>query len=178
MLEPQGYQPVRIPDYLTPELTAIEPPFDPSRKAEVLYFDGRGNAESRALAATLEAGGQAFFGLGVGGLKQLFQAHRHFIYPTRQPGMDKTPREAAANGCVVWCLASGAAEHEEDVPLPARYRSATIGDLRAGLVESLGSDAVYAADHAAQQEYRDWVRSAQGRFQDGAGNFLKAVELC
>ena len=89
--------------------------------------------------------------------------------------MDKTPREAALCGCVIWVLAEGAAAYEEDVPLPSRYRCASRAELTRNLAQSLASEQCYAEDYAAQATYRQWVYTAPARFKAGVA---KLVEAC
>src|ERR1035441_3224362 len=122
----QGLVPLYLPDYLTPGIVDSRPVEEVGRANDILYFGGRGCPESKELMKGLPGiPSHSFFGLGVKDLVGMFHWHRHFIYPVRQPGMDKTPREAAVNGCVVWVLASGAAEHYYDAPLDSRFRCLT-----------------------------------------------------
>ena len=164
----QGLTPLYLPDYLSPQIVNNGIVYQTGRVNGVVYFGGRGCPESKLLLQQFPGvESRSFFGLNTVQLDGIYKEWRHFIYPVRQPGMDKTPREAAVNGCVVWVLASGAAEHYYDAPLDSRFRCLTTEILVSHLRMSLQSEERYHEDFAAQGEYRDWIRDAPARFDKG-----------
>jgi hypothetical protein len=165
-----------VPDYVTPSLVTPEDKLTTEgRKPTVLYYFGRGRDEARALIQSAGLPEREVGGLNVQGLMSIFTGNKFFIYPCRQPGMDRTPREAAVNGCVVFVLREGAAEYYEDVPLPQRFVCDSQNAIKEALLSSYKSEEQYQKDFAAQREYREWLRGAPKRFEAGVDKLLATI---
>mmetsp|Transcript_39085 Transcript_39085/g.85693 ORF Transcript_39085/g.85693 Transcript_39085/m.85693 type:complete len:434 (+) Transcript_39085:131-1432(+) len=91
--------------------------------------------------------------------------HRARIYIDfgPHPGMDRLPREAALAGCIVITNSEGAAQYDEDVPIPAEYkiRKFNVDTIHRLLRQSL-DDESKTSDF---DDYRKWIEGQADRMR-------------
>jgi hypothetical protein len=173
-------RPLLVTDYLSPEMVVKESDLNiDNRKNGVAYFGGRGCVESEAilesLRKTLTFPSKRLFGMTSAELAAACREYRYYIYPARQPGADRGPKEAAVNGCVIFVLRQGAADVRADVPLPERFVCNTLAELESRLASSLGNVQQYYTDFNDQREYREFIRGDKDRFEACVTNLLREL---
>lgn len=185
MLERQFYDDVSpetlmLTDYLTPcfeEAVPLDMKLDRLfTPIGISYYGGRGKeAALWVLGSDIPA--SQIFGLPETLTAQSLLGSRYFLYPARQPGMDRMPREAAACGCVVYVLAEGAGAFFEDCPLPDEFRLPTLEALRGALVQALSEgDEGYRRRWEAQRYYRKFAREMKPKFISEVQNFIRVAD--
>ena len=90
------------------------------------------------------------------------------------PGMDRLPREAALAGCIVVTNREGAAQYEEDVPLPSRNK---VKDFDVDAIHKLLTDMLEDFNECTQDldEYRKWIGGQRERMKECVASFLGEV---
>lgn len=90
------------------------------------------------------------------------------------PGMDRLPREAALAGCLVVTNQEGAAQYDEDVPLPAKYKvkvfdPEAIHKLLKDLLENV------EARNSDLEDYRAWIRGQKEGMKVCVANLVEEL---
>jgi|AntRauTorckE5430_2_1112549.scaffolds.fasta_scaffold04405_2 hypothetical protein len=90
------------------------------------------------------------------------------------PGMDRLPREAAIANCIVITNKEGAAFHDEDVPIPAKYK---IGTFDVERIHKLLKDSVenYKEKTKEFDSYRDWIASQETKMETCVDGLITSV---
>lgn len=90
------------------------------------------------------------------------------------PGMDRLPREAALAGCLVVTNREGAAQYDEDVPLPAKYK---VLKFDPEAVHKLLKDLLANSEtcNAELEEYRTWIRGQKERMKACVANLVEEL---
>lgn len=92
--------------------------------------------------------------------------------------MDRLPREAALAGCVVFTNVEGAANFNEDVPLPSefKFRSFDVGKICTTL-----RDCCCVYHHAEYVEkmkpYREWILGQEQQMKVCVDRFIDKVVI-
>jgi hypothetical protein len=80
--------------------------------------------------------------------------------------MDRLPREAALAGCVVLTNREGAANYNEDVPLPSEFKFAFDADKIYSVLKVICNDSVKFDEYALKmQKYKDWILGQELRMR-------------
>lgn len=105
---------------------------------------------------------------------QLLQCAKIYCDFGPHPGMDRLPREAALAGCCVVTNRENAANYDEDVPLPSRYK---VKNFNADTIHKLFMDLLNNFDERSKDfgEYREWIRGQKERMKDCVSTFLNEV---
>ena len=91
------------------------------------------------------------------------------------PGMDRLPREAALAGCVVITNAEGAAQYDEDVPIPGDYKIRKFDvDRIHRLLRSCLNDESKVKDF---DPYKEWIGGQRKRMDDCVKAFVDEIVL-
>lgn len=87
---------------------------------------------------------------------ELLKTAKVYIDFGPHPGMDRLPREAALAGCVVITNREGAANFDDDVPLPSEFKFA---QFNVGKIFSLIKDCCATHDEYAKklETYKEWI---------------------
>lgn len=87
---------------------------------------------------------------------QIYHIIRQYIDFGPHPGMDRLPREAALAGCVVITNREGAANFDDDVPLPSEFKFA---QFNVDKICSLIKDCCAKHDDYAKklEKYKEWI---------------------
>ena len=106
---------------------------------------------------------------------QMLRRARIYIDFGPHPGMDRLPREAALAGCVVITNAEGAAQYDEDVPIPADYKIRKFDvDRIHRLLRSCLDDEGKGKDF---DPYREWIGGQAKRMDDCVKAFIEEIVL-
>lgn len=107
---------------------------------------------------------------------QMLRRARIYIDFGPHPGMDRLPREAALAGCVVITNAEGAAQYDEDVPIPADYkiRKFDVDRIHRLLRSCLDDDESKVNDF---NPYREWIFGQRKRMDDCVKSFVDEIVL-
>jgi hypothetical protein len=90
-------------------------------------------------------------GLDDAGVAELLWSSQVYMDFGRHPGRDRPPREAASAGCVVLCVALGAANVWDDMPLDSVYKFNTLNEA-SNMLWTVMSDWSY--HYWKQEQYR------------------------
>ena len=90
------------------------------------------------------------------------------------PGMDRLPREAALAGCVVLTNREGAANFEEDVPLPSEFKFAkfNVDVIASKLKECCNKHEEYGAK---MKSYKEWILGQEKQMEVIVDLFINRV---
>lgn len=106
---------------------------------------------------------------------QMLRRARIYIDFGPHPGMDRLPREAALAGCVVITNAEGAAQYDEDVPIPADYKIRKFDvDRIHRLLRSCLNDESKVNDF---DPYREWIGGQRKRMDECVKDFVDEIVL-
>ena len=107
-------------------------------------------------------------------VRQMLKRAKVYIDFGPHPGMDRLPREAALAGCCVVTNREGAAQYQQDVPLPSRYK---IQAFAVDAIHRLLLDLLDNFDERSKDfdEYREWIRGQRKRMTESVASFLDEV---
>ncbi|KAL7537427.1 hypothetical protein ACHAXR_007818 [Thalassiosira sp. AJA248-18] len=90
------------------------------------------------------------------------------------PGMDRLPREAALAGCVVITNREGAANFNEDVPLPSEFKFASfdVDKINSILKDCCNKHGVYAKK---MEPYKKWILGQEKQMEVCVDRFVDKV---
>lgn len=105
---------------------------------------------------------------------QMLRRARIYIDFGPHPGMDRLPREAALAGCFVITNAEGAAQYEDDVPIPAEYKIRKFDvDRIHRLLRSCLDDESKVKDF---DQYREWIGGQAKRMDGCVREFIDVID--
>ena len=105
---------------------------------------------------------------------QMLRRARIYIDFGPHPGMDRLPREAALAGCFVITNAEGAAQYEEDVPIPEEYKIRKFDvDRIHRLLRSCLDDESKVKDF---KDYREWIGGQAKRMDGCVREFIDVID--
>jgi len=93
------------------------------------------------------------------------------------PGMDRIPREAALAGCIVLTNREGAANFDEDVPLPSMFKIKNFDadEIFTILKDCCFNDAKYEEFKAMIEPYRNWIVNQHTQMRVCVDRFMERV---
>lgn len=175
-----------IPDRSTSIDAAVAQAASASRDLQVLYNPLKGIHYTDEIKRRSGRGKDAIQFTPIGGgmdgrsrispeeVIQMLRRARIYIDFGPHPGMDRLPREAALAGCFVITNAEGAAQYEEDVPIPAEYKIRKFDvDRIHRLLRSCLDDESKVKDF---DKYRAWIDGQAKRMDGCVRDFIDEID--
>ena len=107
-------------------------------------------------------------------VRELLKKTKVYVDFGPHPGMDRLPREAALAGCCVVTNCEGAAQYEEDLPLPSRYK---IKEFDSDAIHKLLQDILDNFEERCKDfdDYRNWIDRQKDGMKKCVSSFLDEV---